>query len=131
TQQWWASSEDDNDLAYREEVEQLVRWCEGNNLILNVEKTKEIIMDFRKIQPSHAPLLINNSDRGVFGGAHHRRPHLDIAPQCCVSLGQKHHQGRLTPPPWTFFTSALRKKILQHPVQNNQVQEQFFPLAIR
>ncbi|KAI3363941.1 hypothetical protein L3Q82_001546 [Scortum barcoo] len=52
---------DDNDLAYREEVEQLVRWCEGNNLILNVDKTKEIIVDFRKIQPSHAPLLINNS----------------------------------------------------------------------
>ncbi|KAI3374190.1 hypothetical protein L3Q82_006052 [Scortum barcoo] len=55
---------DDNDLAYRprEEVEQLVRCCEGNNLILNVDdKTKEIIVDFRKIQPSHAPLLINNS----------------------------------------------------------------------
>ncbi|XP_040908606.1 NACHT, LRR and PYD domains-containing protein 12-like, partial [Toxotes jaculatrix] len=52
---------DDNDLAYREEVEQLVRWCEGNNLILNVDKTKEIIVDFRKFQPSHAPLLINNS----------------------------------------------------------------------
>ncbi|KAI3366460.1 hypothetical protein L3Q82_000594 [Scortum barcoo] len=52
---------DDNDLAYREEVEQLVRWCEGNNLILNADKTKEIIVDFRKIQPSHAPLLINNS----------------------------------------------------------------------
>ncbi|KAI3374115.1 hypothetical protein L3Q82_005930 [Scortum barcoo] len=51
-----------DDLAYREEVEQLVRWCEGNNLILNVDvKTKEIIVDFRKIQPSHAPLLINNS----------------------------------------------------------------------
>ncbi|KAI3377127.1 hypothetical protein L3Q82_000317 [Scortum barcoo] len=50
---------DDNDLAYREEVEQLVRWCEGNNLILNVDKTKEIIVDFRKIQPSHPPLINN------------------------------------------------------------------------
>ncbi|KAI3368085.1 hypothetical protein L3Q82_026903 [Scortum barcoo] len=59
TQQWWACIRDDNDLAYREEVEQLVRWCEGNNLILTVDKTKEIIVD-RKIQPSHTPLLINN-----------------------------------------------------------------------
>ncbi|KAI3353892.1 hypothetical protein L3Q82_005099 [Scortum barcoo] len=61
TQQVVGLIRDDNDLAYREEVEQLVRWCEGNNLILNVDKTKEIIVDFRKIQPSHAPLLINNS----------------------------------------------------------------------
>ncbi|KAI3351053.1 hypothetical protein L3Q82_005595 [Scortum barcoo] len=78
---------DDNDLAYREEVEQLVRWCEGNNLILNVDKTKEIIVDFRKIQPSHAPLLINNSavevvSSTVFGGAHHRRPH--VVGELCV-----------------------------------------------
>ena len=34
--------------------------CSKNNLILNVDKGKEIIVDFRKKQPSHAPLLINN-----------------------------------------------------------------------
>uniref|UniRef100_A0A4W6DNS9 Reverse transcriptase domain-containing protein n=1 Tax=Lates calcarifer TaxID=8187 RepID=A0A4W6DNS9_LATCA len=51
---------DDNDLAYREEVEQLVDWCKDNSLILNVDKTKELIVDFRENQPSHAPLLINN-----------------------------------------------------------------------
>ncbi|KAM4532184.1 uncharacterized protein V3H82_026049 [Fundulus diaphanus] len=50
---------DDNDQDYREEVEQLVGWCRENSLILNVEKTKEIIVDFRKNQPHHAPLLIN------------------------------------------------------------------------
>ncbi|KAF7662782.1 hypothetical protein LDENG_00226130 [Lucifuga dentata] len=52
---------DDNDLAYREEVEQLVDWCNLNNLVLNVNKTKEIIIDFRRTQHSHTPLLINNS----------------------------------------------------------------------
>ncbi|KAM4529197.1 uncharacterized protein V3H82_027369 [Fundulus diaphanus] len=52
---------DDNDQDYREEVEQLVGWCRDNSLILNVEKTKEIIVDFRKNRPHHAPLLINNS----------------------------------------------------------------------
>lgn len=51
---------DDKDLAYREEVEQLAGWCRDNSLILNVDKTKELIVDFRKNQPSHAPLLINN-----------------------------------------------------------------------
>ena len=44
------------------EVEQLVDWCRENNLILNVDKTKEIIVDFRKKQSSHAPLLINNME---------------------------------------------------------------------
>ncbi|KAF7665898.1 hypothetical protein LDENG_00128220 [Lucifuga dentata] len=52
---------DDNDPVYREEVEQLVDWCNLNNLVLNVDKTKEIIVDFRRIQRSHTPLLINNS----------------------------------------------------------------------
>lgn len=37
---------DNNDQAYREEVEQLVKWCSENNLILNVTQTKEIIVDF-------------------------------------------------------------------------------------
>lgn len=50
---------DDNDLAYREEVELLAGWCSANNLILNVDKTKEIIIDFRKNRPRHAPLCIN------------------------------------------------------------------------
>ena len=33
---------------YRSEVEQLVQWCEDNNLILNTTKTKELIIDYRK-----------------------------------------------------------------------------------
>lgn len=49
-----------DDLTYREEVEHLVVWCRNNNLILNVDKAKEITVDFRKNQPSHTPLLINN-----------------------------------------------------------------------
>ncbi|XP_015246952.1 PREDICTED: arf-GAP with dual PH domain-containing protein 1-like [Cyprinodon variegatus] len=43
---------DDNDQDYREEVEQLVVWCRGNSLILNVEKTNEIIVDFRRTSPT-------------------------------------------------------------------------------
>ena len=33
---------------YREEVAQLVSWCHTNNLSLNAEKTKEMIIDLRK-----------------------------------------------------------------------------------
>ncbi|KAI3367125.1 hypothetical protein L3Q82_008194 [Scortum barcoo] len=32
----------------REEVRALTSWCQDNNLHLNVSKTKELIVDFRK-----------------------------------------------------------------------------------
>ncbi len=32
---------------YREEEAQLVEWCGANILSLNVNKTKEVVMDFR------------------------------------------------------------------------------------
>ncbi len=38
---------------YREEVAQLAEWCGANNLSLNVEKTKEVVMDFRRNSVDH------------------------------------------------------------------------------
>jgi fructoselysine-6-P-deglycase FrlB-like protein len=37
-----------NESAYREEMSELVLWYQDNNLSLNVIKTKEFIVDFRK-----------------------------------------------------------------------------------
>ncbi|CAM4448206.1 unnamed protein product [Leuciscus chuanchicus] len=56
-----SDEQDANEQTYREEVRQLVDWCNRNNLLLNVDKTKEIIVDFRRKQHSHTPLLINNT----------------------------------------------------------------------
>ncbi len=36
-----------NETHYREEVAQLAEWCGANNLSLNVEKTKEVVMDLK------------------------------------------------------------------------------------
>ena len=47
-----------NLTAYREEVRALGVWCQENNLTLNVNKTKEMIMDFRKQQREHPPIHI-------------------------------------------------------------------------
>ncbi len=44
---------------YRSEVSRLAGWCRVNNLSLNVEKTKEIVVDFRRVHTQHAPLTIN------------------------------------------------------------------------
>ncbi|KAI2655641.1 hypothetical protein H4Q32_024234 [Labeo rohita] len=46
---------------YREEVAQLAKWCGANNLSLNVGKTKEVVMDFRRNYVDHPPLTIDSS----------------------------------------------------------------------
>ncbi|KAI3364846.1 hypothetical protein L3Q82_001032 [Scortum barcoo] len=52
----------DDEAAYREEVRALTSWCQDNNLHLNVSKTKELIVDFRRRQrEEHAPLSINGT----------------------------------------------------------------------
>ena len=39
---------DNDESLYRDEVSKLVSWCNQNNLVLNVSKTKELIIDFRR-----------------------------------------------------------------------------------
>ena len=50
-----------DETAYREEVGTLPVWCQVNNLSLNVSKAKELIVDFRRNQAGHAPILINGA----------------------------------------------------------------------
>jgi hypothetical protein len=57
----------------REEVRALAAWCQENNL--NVNKAKELIVDFRKQQRKHAPIHIDgtaleNVERFKFLGVH-------------------------------------------------------------
>ncbi len=47
-----------DEAAYRREVASLVTWCEDNNLTLNMDKTKEMIVDMRKERRTHQPLFI-------------------------------------------------------------------------
>ena len=47
----------DNETTYKE-VGDLAGWCQNNNRSLNITKTKEIIVDYRKRRSEHAPILI-------------------------------------------------------------------------
>ncbi|KAI5616883.1 gastrula zinc finger protein XlCGF28.1-like [Silurus asotus] len=48
-----------DEIAYLQEVKNLERWCQENNLLLNVSKTKELIVDFStKQERSYQPLNI-------------------------------------------------------------------------
>ena len=38
----------DSDSVYFTEVERFINWCRDNSLDLNVKKTKEMLIDFRK-----------------------------------------------------------------------------------
>ena len=49
---------DNDETAYREEVRELAVWCQDNNLSLNVSKTKELILDYRKGVPNRSPLTL-------------------------------------------------------------------------
>lgn len=50
-----------DETSYREEVEQLVSWCNDNNLSLNVDTTKEIVVDLRRTPADHSLLFISGS----------------------------------------------------------------------
>ena len=50
-------------------------WCQENNLSLNVSKTKEMVVDFRKQQREHPPIHIDgtaveNEERFKFLSVH-------------------------------------------------------------
>ncbi len=51
-----------DETAYLGEVERLTSWCQDNRLSLNVSKTKELFVDFRKSQQRpYMPLMISGT----------------------------------------------------------------------
>ncbi len=46
---------DNDETAYRAEVNTLTKWCQENHLSLNIEKTKELVVDFRRQSREHTP----------------------------------------------------------------------------
>ncbi len=67
---------DNNEKAYLKEVDDLIRCCQDNNLLLNVSKTKELMVDFGKKQGRTTSLLIlmvssvERADSFVYLGVH-------------------------------------------------------------
>lgn len=47
-----------DDRAYREEIDSFVSWCDSHFLQLNVAKTQELIIDFRKKKQTVVPVFI-------------------------------------------------------------------------
>ncbi len=75
---------------------QLAEWCGANNLSLNVGKTKEVVMDFRRNTVDHPPLIIDSST---------------VERVSSTKFLGVHITEDLT---WTTNTTSISKKALQH-----------------
>ena len=52
-----------DESSYWEEISSLAEWCTENNLLLNVNKTKRLIVDFRKKKAkTHTPVYISGAE---------------------------------------------------------------------
>lgn len=101
-----------DELAYREEVKQLTDWCRANNLSLNVDKTKEMVVDFRRVQRDHSPLNIGGSPVEIVQSTKFLGVHLteNLTWSLNTSHTAKKAQQRL------YFLRRLRKAHLPPPI---------------
>ncbi|KAF7697681.1 hypothetical protein HF521_004191 [Silurus meridionalis] len=101
-----------DESAYREEVQWLTAWCGDSNLSLNVDKTKEMVMDFRRAQSSHSPLIIDGSSVEIVKSTKFLGVHLadNLTWSLNTSSITKKAQQRL------YFLRRLRKAELPPPI---------------
>ncbi len=52
---------DNDEMAYREEVSTLTKWCQENHPSLNIDKTKELVVDYRRQSREHTPITIDKT----------------------------------------------------------------------
>ncbi len=50
---------DNDEMAYREEVSTLTKWCQENHLSLNIDE--ELVVDFRRQSREHTPITIDKT----------------------------------------------------------------------
>ncbi len=52
----------EDESSYRELVHKIIVYGENNDLVLNIDKTKELIVDFRRRAPTLQPLIIKGTE---------------------------------------------------------------------
>jgi hypothetical protein len=56
-----------DEAVYRHAVGELVEWCDTNHLNLNVGKTKELVVDFRRSRSAIDPIIIKGQPVEIVG----------------------------------------------------------------
>ena len=49
-----------DEIDYKNSIDHFTSWCKDNKLLLNTDKTKELIIDFRKKKDPIHPVIIDN-----------------------------------------------------------------------
>ncbi|KAI5627516.1 gastrula zinc finger protein XlCGF28.1-like [Silurus asotus] len=101
-----------DESAYSEEVQRLTAWCGANNLTLNVDKKKEMVVDFRRAQSDQSPLIIDGSSVEIVKSTKFLGVHL---------------ADNLT---WSLNTSSITKKAQQHLYFLRRLRKAHFPPPI-
>ncbi|KAI5089719.1 gastrula zinc finger protein XlCGF28.1-like [Silurus meridionalis] len=99
-----------DESAYREEVQRLTAWCGANNLSLNVDKTKEMVVDFRRARSDHSPLIIDGYSVEIVKSTKFLGVHL--ADNLTWSL----NTSSITKKQRLYFLRRLRKAHLPPPI---------------
>ncbi len=96
---------DNDETAYREEVSTLTKWCQENHLSLNIDKTKELVVDFRRQSREHTPISIDKTPVERVNGFKFLGVHIteDLAWSAHTDAVLKKAHQRL------FFLRRLRK----------------------
>ncbi|KAK3528533.1 hypothetical protein QTP70_001736 [Hemibagrus guttatus] len=96
----------------REEVQRLSAWCKANSLSLNVDKTKEMVVDIRRAQSNHSPLFIDGSSVEIVKSTKFLGVHLAVNFTWSLNTSSisKEAQQRL------YFLRRLRKAHLPPPI---------------
>ena len=68
---------ENDETSYRHEITKFVNWCQNNNLVLNVKKTKEMIFDFRKKRNDIVPLNILEENVDIVAEYKYLGVHID------------------------------------------------------
>ncbi|KAK3521556.1 hypothetical protein QTP70_013080 [Hemibagrus guttatus] len=95
---------------YRQEVQRLTAWCKANRLSLNVDKTKEMVVDFRRAQSDHSPLFIDGFPVEIIKSTKFLGVHL--AENFTWSLLRRLRKAHLPPPILTMFYRGTIESIL-------------------
>ena len=66
-----------DDRAYKKEIASFVLWCEANFLQLNVEKTKELVVNFSRKKDSISPVIIKGQEVEIVQSYKYLGVHLD------------------------------------------------------
>ncbi|KAK3560577.1 hypothetical protein QTP86_010915 [Hemibagrus guttatus] len=101
-----------DESAYKEDVQHLTAWCKVNSLSLNVDKTKEMVVDFRRAQSDHSPLFIDGSPVEIVKSTKFLGVHLaeNLTWSLNTTSTSKKAQQRL------YFLWRLRKAHLPPPI---------------